>query len=166
MRDLTARNLAGKTLRTYGDSVTALVDHAAAKDLDDLDRAAIREFLADLTEQYAPATVSVRYRVSQQFFRWLVLEDEGKTFVDRRDTAIIMLFLDTGMWLSELAGLTVDDLDMDDDVAFVVGKGRRPRGCPFGAKTGQPLDRTSASGRSIVARTSRRCGSARRAKAP
>jgi integrase/recombinase XerC len=176
LRALKARNLAPKTLRTYGDSLSALIDHAAAKTLDDLDRAAIRAFLADLTEQYAPATVSVRYRALQQFFKWLVLEDEldrspmdamqapvvpeqpvdvlaqadardllkvckGKGFVDRRDTAIIMLFLDTGMRLSELANLTVEDLHMEDDIAFVVGKGRRPRGCPFGAKTGQAIDR-------------------------
>lgn len=65
----------------------------------------------------------------------------GKDFTERRDTAIIMLFLDTGMRLAELAGLTVEDLDMADDVAFVLGKGRRARGCPFGAKTGQALDR-------------------------
>lgn len=30
---------------------------------------------------------------------------------------------------------------MDLDVAVVVGKGRRPRSCPFGARTGQALDR-------------------------
>jgi len=51
------------------------------------------------------------------------------------------VFLDTGVRLSELAGLTVDDLDMDAHVAYVPGKGRRPRGCPFGAKAGQALDR-------------------------
>jgi len=53
---------------------------------------------------------------------------KGTSFVERRDTAIIILFLDTGMRLSELAGLTVDDLDMEADVAYVLGKGRRPRG--------------------------------------
>lgn len=33
MRALKARNLADKTLRTYGDSLTALVDHAGATQL-------------------------------------------------------------------------------------------------------------------------------------
>ena len=176
MRALKARNLADKTLRTYGDSLTALVDHADAAQLGDLDRDAIRAFLADLTDRFAPATVSVRYRALQQFFKWAVAEEEldrspmdamqppvvpeqpvdvvptadacdllkvckGTTFVDRRDTAIILLFLDTGMRLSELGGLTVDDLDMDADVAYVLGKGRRARGCPFGAKAGRALDR-------------------------
>jgi site-specific recombinase XerD len=45
------------------------------------------------------------------------------------------------MRLSELASLTVDDVDLDMDVAVVVGKGRRPRTVPFGARAGQALDR-------------------------
>jgi site-specific recombinase XerD len=33
------------------------------------------------------------------------------------------------------------DLDQDGDIAFVMGKGRRGRACPFGRKTAQALDR-------------------------
>ncbi len=66
---------------------------------------------------------------------------EGKEFDARRDTAIIRLFLDAGMRRAELANLALTDLDLEQGVAFVVGKGRRPRGCPFGAKTAQALDR-------------------------
>jgi integrase/recombinase XerC len=65
----------------------------------------------------------------------------GRTFVARRDTAIIRLFLDTGMRLSELARLAVGDVDLDLDVAIVLGKGRRMRSAPFGRKTSQALDR-------------------------
>lgn len=65
----------------------------------------------------------------------------GSGFVQRRDTAIVRLFLDTGMRLIELTKLRVDDVDLDDDVAIVTGKGRRPRTCPFGARTAQALDR-------------------------
>jgi site-specific recombinase XerD len=66
---------------------------------------------------------------------------DGKDFVARRDSAILRLFMDTGMRRGELAGLTVDNLDFEQDVAYVIGKGSRPRSCPFGAKTGQALDR-------------------------
>jgi site-specific recombinase XerD len=76
MRALKARNLADKTLRIHGDSLTALVDHADAAQLGDLDRDAVRAFLADLTDRFAPATVSVRYRALQQFFKWCVAEEE------------------------------------------------------------------------------------------
>ena len=65
----------------------------------------------------------------------------GRSFEDRRDTAMIRLLLDTGMRLSELAGLGLQDVDLDLDAALVVGKGRRPRACPFGDKTAQAVER-------------------------
>jgi site-specific recombinase XerD len=65
----------------------------------------------------------------------------GKGFIQRRDNAIIRLFLDTGMRLFELAALRLSDLDLDvDHVAIVLGKGRRSRACPFGRKTTTALD--------------------------
>lgn len=65
----------------------------------------------------------------------------GAHFEGRRDTAIIRLLLDTGMRLSELAGLTVERVSLDDNVCAVLGKYRRERVCPFGPKTAQALDR-------------------------
>jgi site-specific recombinase XerD len=65
----------------------------------------------------------------------------GTDFEDRRDNAMIRLFLDSGMRRGELAGLRVEDVDLDQEAAVVMGKGRRPRACPFGHKTGQALDR-------------------------
>jgi len=65
----------------------------------------------------------------------------GPNFEDRRDTAIVRLLLDTGMRRAELAGLKIDDVDLDQQVAIVMGKGRRPRACPFGSKTAQAVDR-------------------------
>jgi site-specific recombinase XerD len=73
--------------------------------------------------------------------RGLLSSCAGKGFEDRRDDAILRLFIDTGMRLSELAGLRVDDLDFDQDVALVHGKGRRERACPFGNKTALSLER-------------------------
>lgn len=65
----------------------------------------------------------------------------GNTFENRRDTAILRLLDDTGMRAAELAGLGVEDLDFDTDVAHVIGKGRRGRACPFGARTADALRR-------------------------
>jgi site-specific recombinase XerD len=73
--------------------------------------------------------------------RALLKTCETKSFETRRDNAIIRLFHDTGMRRGELAGLKLDDVDFDQDVAYVIGKGSRPRSCPFGAKTSQALDR-------------------------
>jgi site-specific recombinase XerD len=66
---------------------------------------------------------------------------KGKTYVDRRDTAILMLFLDTGLRLSELADRKVGDLDLDMMVIRVLGKGDKWRTVPFGRTTATVLDR-------------------------
>jgi site-specific recombinase XerD len=71
----------------------------------------------------------------------LLASMHSRSFDDRRDTAIVRLFLDTGMRSSELASLSVTDIDLDQDVAVVLGKGRRPRACPFGDRTGQAIER-------------------------
>ena len=65
----------------------------------------------------------------------------GKDYKSRRDTAIVMLFLDTGMRLSELTDRTVKDVDLDMMVMRVLGKGDRYRTVPFGRTTAQALDR-------------------------
>ncbi len=66
---------------------------------------------------------------------------EGRTSDDRRDNAILSLFLDTGLRRAELAALKVSDIDFETSVAIVMGKGRRPRATPFGRKTAVALDR-------------------------
>lgn len=79
--------------------------------------------------------------VSADTLRRLLDACKGKDFESRRDLAIIMLLLDTGMRRAELIGLRLTDLDLDLDVAHVLGKGRRERPAPFGAKTAVALDR-------------------------
>lgn len=71
----------------------------------------------------------------------LLAECEGRSFEDRRDTAIVRLLLDTGVRAAELVGLSVADVDWGYSVATVLGKGRRLRSVPFGAKTSEALDR-------------------------
>jgi site-specific recombinase XerD len=66
---------------------------------------------------------------------------EGKGLVERRDMAMLRLLVDSGLRREECAALTLDDLDMENDCVTVLGKGRRPRVVPFGAKTGQAIDR-------------------------
>jgi site-specific recombinase XerC len=66
---------------------------------------------------------------------------QGRDYMSRRDTAIIRVLFDTGARLSEVANLTLDDVDLNVDVIHVLGKGRRPRAIPFGPKTGQALTR-------------------------
>jgi len=66
---------------------------------------------------------------------------EGRTFIDRRDLAILSMFLDSGLRLSELADLKLGDVDLDSGAALVMGKGSRPRVARFGSVVGRNLDR-------------------------
>jgi site-specific recombinase XerD len=71
----------------------------------------------------------------------------GKDFTSRRDAAIIMTFLDTGMRLASCAGLNFAEKDIESDVDFTQDvfrirlKGGLHHAVPFGNKTGLALDR-------------------------
>jgi integrase len=89
-----------------------------------------------------PSVPEIRVPViSAEDLRRLLAVCDGRTFEARRDTAIIRLLIATGMRAGELVGMRVSDLDRDAQVAFVVGKARRPRACPYGAKAAQAIDR-------------------------
>lgn len=84
--------------------------------------------------------------IGEDALRKLLSACKGKDFTSRRDTAIIMVFLDTGIRLSELTRLRYSenddgesDVDFDQDVLHIIAKGRRPRAVPFGNKTGVAL---------------------------
>lgn len=64
----------------------------------------------------------------------------GTDFDARRDLALLSLFADTGIRRSEMAGITLPDLDMDSQSVIVTGK-TGTRGVPFGTTTATRLDR-------------------------
>jgi hypothetical protein len=69
--------------------------------------------------------------VPDEALRRLFAAFAGKDFEARRDTAMVMVLLDSGARRAELVGLHMDDLDFEHDVARVIGKGRRERALPF-----------------------------------
>jgi site-specific recombinase XerD len=84
-------------------------------------------------------------------FRALLATCTGNGFIGRRDTAILMVLLDGGLRLSELAGLKVTDVELRDRMVFVEGKasrrsGPRHRAVPLGVKAARALDGTCVSG--------------------
>lgn len=66
---------------------------------------------------------------------------DGPRLVDRRDTAIILLYADSGGRLSEIALAELAGLDLRARELVVVGKGARERVLPFGARTARAMDR-------------------------
>jgi site-specific recombinase XerD len=71
----------------------------------------------------------------------LIAACKGQSLENRRDEAIIRMFIDTGIRASELVGLTIDDVDLGQQIALVMGKGGRGRAVPFGIKTTDALRR-------------------------
>jgi len=74
--------------------------------------------------------------------------EKGANFEDRRDHALLMVLIDTGARRQEVAGLRFDpsddlqnDVDLEQGILRVTGKGRRERLLPIGARTVKALDR-------------------------
>src|SRR6266853_325677 len=65
----------------------------------------------------------------------------GGDFEDKRDAAILRLMMDTGLRRGEVAGMKVSDVDLDNRVVRVIGKGNREATVPFGIKAAADLDR-------------------------
>jgi site-specific recombinase XerD len=95
--------------------------------------------LANIRPPQVPEPVTKMLTATQM--KALLADCAGNDHTNRRDKAIIMLLADTGMRRAECAGLATDDLDLPLRVAHVMGKGRRPRTVPYGARTAQAIDR-------------------------
>ena len=65
----------------------------------------------------------------------------GRSFAQRRDTAIIAVFTATGIRLSELAGLRCSDVDLWQREITVRGKGGKDRIVRIGHQAARSLDR-------------------------
>jgi len=80
--------------------------------------------------------------LTHEDFRALLKTAEGKDFIARRDTAIMLMLYDTGIRRSEVAGLAVEDVDLRERLAYVTGsKSKDVRAVRFGSKTAVALDR-------------------------
>lgn len=69
-----------------------------------------------------------------EMFRLLALPRET-SFIGVRDRAILELFYSTGMRISELTGLRLNDVKLDRRTVKVRGKGKKERLLPIGRKT-------------------------------
>ena len=79
--------------------------------------------------------------LSDAQIRALLNACKGKDADDRRDLAIVSVFLDAGLRLGELVGLQLDDVDAETMTLTVLGKGRRPRTVALNRLAMQALDR-------------------------
>lgn len=150
---------------------------AAAQDPVAVTRAHVEAFQGWLLDTRAASTAVNKHKCLQQFFKWLLLDEEaiehnpmrrvrqprvgskpvaimrdeetvrilracgGKTFLDLRDAAIIRLLYNTGARLSEIAGLQLEDVDLERDTVYLRGKGAKDRRVRIGPKTARAVSR-------------------------
>ena len=77
---------------------------------------------------------------TDQISKLLDFDDDGKRILCR-DKAILELFYGSGLRLSELSNLTLNDLDLADHYVKVLGKGEKERLVPLGRKSVEALKR-------------------------
>lgn len=65
----------------------------------------------------------------------LLLLTEGKRFVDYRNRALLLVFLDTGLRLAEVAGMMDDDVSFEAEAIRIMGKGAKERTVRIGRAT-------------------------------
>lgn len=71
-------------------------------------------------------------------------EKQAPAWAPERDAAILELFYSTGMRLSELADMNVEDIDTYTETARVFGKGSKERLCPLGTPALEAVQRYRA----------------------
>ena len=71
---------------------------------------------------------------TERLFAWAESRAASDEYKPTRDLAILELFYSTGIRLSELSGMNLDDLDLLSDQAKVRGKGRKERIVPVGSR--------------------------------
>ena len=168
------RNASSHTVHAYESDLSQFIASAAAAlgvkrsevQPAQLDRAAIRTFLAELHKAgQSRATAARKLAAARTFLRYLRREElidndpgalvptpkrevrmpahlseaEMEALVSapaddplgRRDRAILELFYASGLRLSELAGLNLEDVNLGSRMVRVLGKGRKERIIPF-----------------------------------
>ena len=177
------RNASAHTARAYASDLSQFLDHVAETTgvarprlkPEQLDRLAIRSFMADLHKRgLSRASAARKLAASRTFLRYLrreglveddpgglvptpkrdvrmpvhLSEDEmdrliGAPAMDaplgRRDHAILEMFYASGLRLSELVGLDLDDVNLSNRMLRTLGKGGKERYVPFNKSTASAL---------------------------
>jgi site-specific recombinase XerD len=118
------RGLSGHTIHGYLKSIRAFWSWLVAEEI-----VAINPLLS-MKIPKAPKKVIPTFTDSQ--LELLLGAIDSATPTGYRDKAIVLTLLDTALRVSELGGITLDNLWLDDGLIKVMGKGRKERHVPMG----------------------------------
>ena len=157
-----ASGVSPRTLRYYRERLSKFIANA---DYIKASRQAIEQFLNSIPpNQYGLATRHASYRTIKTFYSWLSSEyefsnpvtgisapilgkpifpsltrDQVMHLIERagvvRDKAIIALFTESGLRLSELVSIKPENINWELRIIQIVGKGRKEAYAPFGELT-------------------------------
>ncbi len=166
----TAEGLSPRTIRWYRDILDrATARFGAGTELEEIEASAWRTWLVELRATLAPVSVAGYVRCLHVLGNWLAAEELTEALVIRRlakprvpkkiieplsddelrhllanagtrDQAILLLLLDTGLRVSEAAGIRFRDLRQDGSIK-VMGKGAKERLVPVGLSSPRAIGR-------------------------
>jgi site-specific recombinase XerD len=119
LADLSGKNRSSLTIRCYRIDVSQFLTWIQENDLTVSHPAAITkfhlsEYLSSLSDQGLSGRTRARKLAAiKEYFRFLVGSNP-------RDYAILQVFLQTGIWVSELCSLTLSDVDLADRTLTIV----------------------------------------------
>ena len=92
----------------------------------------VLEIKAPKKSKKLPQTLSVDQTIK-------LVNISGDDFISLRDHAILELFYSSGLRLSELVSLKLEDINFSDEIITVLGKGKKMRVVPVGKEAIQSL---------------------------
>lgn len=131
--------------------ISELVIKGKAKSTVSRKLASIRSFLTFLYQEgyckLNPAKFVPLPKKPQQLPKFLSVDEafeliqspEGINFIKIRDRAILELLYATGLRVNELAGITMEDINLREGLVKIRGKGKKERIVPFGNKASEAL---------------------------
>ena len=119
------------SIQTYCRGIRAFFGHLLREELIEANP------VANVKMPRAPAKVVPTF--SEQEIQRLLVSPDRKTDTGFRDYALMLTYLDTSARLSELADMTVGDVDFENGYIRVLGKNKRERYLPLGQKVAKAL---------------------------
>ncbi len=129
--ELSRQRLSASSAARKLSAIRTFVKFLRREDLLDDDPAAL------VAAPKKPETIPAHLTLDEMT-RLLEMPDSSRP-LGRRDRAILELFYASGLRLSELVGLGIEDVNLSGRMVRVLGKGRKERLVPFNNSTAQAL---------------------------